>query len=131
MEAIFQLGALLLFAKLLLFIIIYMSPLYKHNATQEARWEMFIADLRNYIVAADEVHIRNGGAEIQVVQGSLNHYISKSSETIRVRLNSGNEILFVGVSSVHFQKINSYLVLNAQLMDGSKEERIFIVPPEK
>ncbi|WP_042473797.1 ComGF family competence protein [Bacillus ndiopicus] len=130
-EALFQLLALLLFSKILLLIILYIPPLYKNSSVQEATWEMFIIDLQSFIVTADQVLVRNGGTEIQIMQGNLNHYISKSSETIRVRLNSGNEILFVGVASLNFKKINNYLVLNAQLVDGTTEGRTFIVPPEK
>ncbi|WP_107841694.1 competence type IV pilus minor pilin ComGF [Metasolibacillus meyeri] len=131
LEALFQLVALLLLAKLLLLMILYMSPLYQNNFVQEAAWEMFIVDLQNFMVQADEVAIRNGGAEILIAQGNIRRSISKSNETIRMRLNAGNEILFVGIQSLNFRKINNELVLNVELTDGTIEERTFIVPSEK
>lgn len=131
LEAIFQLFALLLLSKLFLLMMLSLSPLYQKHAVQEMRWEMLIADLQTFIVQADEVLVRNRGTEILITNGYNRRIVSKSNETIRMQLNSGNEILFIGAETLNFKRSHQYLTLYAELIDGTKEERTFIVPPEK
>ncbi|MEO4052402.1 competence type IV pilus minor pilin ComGF [Solibacillus sp. CAU 1738] len=128
-EALLQLVVLLIFSQLLLLIVLSIPRFDSTEVLVDLNWELFINDLQKYVLVADEIQVRNNGDELLIVQGEQKNYISQSNEMIRTQLNSGNEVLFVGVESIQFQENDNEIKLVAQLLDGREKERIFIVPP--
>lgn len=129
-EALIQLVVLLIFSQLITFIILSIPRFNTTDALVDLNWELFINDFQKYLINADDVSIRNNGEELKIVQGEKYYFISQSNEMIRVRLNSGNEVLFVGVQSIQFQSNDYGITLLAHLLDGREKERTFIAPSQ-
>ena len=130
-EALLQLVVLLIFSQLITFIILSIPRFDTTEALVDLNWELFINDFQKYFLAADDVSVRNNGEELKIVKEDQYYFISQSNEMIRVRLNAGNEVLFVGVQSIQFYSNDYEITLIAHLLDGREKERTFIVPSQK
>lgn len=130
-EALIQLVVLLIFSQLVLFIILTIPRFDTTEALIDLNWELFVNNFQKYFIDADVISVKDSGDELKIVRGEDYYFISQSNEMIRVRLNSGNEVLFVGIQSLQFLSFNNEITLLAQLEDGRVKERIFIAPPQK
>ena len=130
LEALLQLVVLLVFSQLILLMIISIPRFNTTEALVDLNWELFINDFQKYLLDTDYISVHDSGKELKIVRGENYYFFGQSNEMIRVRLNSGNEVLFVGVQSIQFHINNNEITLIAHLLDGREKERIFIAPSQ-
>lgn len=131
LDAILQLAVIVFAVQASVLLMLYMMPYKSESAIQHMRWEVFIADMQKYIASAQGITIQSEGEELIIEDRDSLRFVSQSKETIRVRLNTGNEILFVGIQDLQFKEQGEQIIVQATFIDGSIKERAFVVDMER
>lgn len=131
-EALFQLVIFSLLAQVIF--IFYLLIQQWHNtivAEEQIKWEIFIHDLQQYLLDAEDIYIMNNSLYI-IDSSTKTIKINKITDVIRLQINDQGYVpLLIGIRHTEFSLSNNIVTIKVEFLNGIVKERALLVQYHK